>query len=153
MNNISKFLTAAGALALVVLFLASSPRGEEQQASNIYRVVTSDTITDTGADTFAIAPNLASLWAYNWVVSATQVSGTTNVIVRLQESNETTGNIWYEVERDTIITGGQGLIIRLDGRAAPGGAFVRGQRQRAILTGVGTGVSAWRAAIVLKKAN
>jgi hypothetical protein len=153
MNNISKFLAAAGALALVVLFFASAPRGEEQQASNIYRVVVTDTIENTDADTFAITPNLASYWAYNWVVSATQVSGTTSIVVRLQESNETTGNIWYEVERDTVITGGQGLIVRLDGRNAPGEGIVKGQRQRAILTSIDTSVTAWRAAIVLKKAN
>jgi hypothetical protein len=154
MNNISKFLTAAGALALVVLFLAWAPQGEDQQATTIYRAVKTGTITDTGADTFAIVPNLASLWAYSYVVSATQTSGTTNITVRLQESNETTGNIWYEVERDTVKTGGQGLIVRLDGSKAAAGGYVRGQRQRVILTGTtGTQVSPFHTTVVLKKAN
>jgi hypothetical protein len=153
MNNISKFLTAAGALALVVLFLASAPRGEEQQASNIYRVVKTGIIEDTDADTFAIVPSLTSLWAYSYVVTATQLSGTTSIVAQLQESNETNVNLWYEVERDTVKTGGQGLIVRLDGSKAAAGGYVRGQRQRVILTSIDTSSSPYRIAVVLKKAN
>lgn len=132
-----------------------------QSAAGIYRYsspsVTTDrdTITNTAADTIAIPPTLISLWTYNTVINTTQVSGTTSVIAVLQESADGSGSIWYEVERDTVATNG---TIRLHG--APEVAldvysdrlgYVKGVRQRYILTGVGTHVTAYRLSTVLKK--
>jgi len=147
MKNISKFLAAAGALALVVLLIASAPRGEQQSAGTLYKpAVKTATITNTGADTTLVPVNLISLWSYNWTASATQTSGTTSIVVIVQESNETSGNLWYEISRDTVSAATGGLIKSQRGTAT-------GVRQRVIATGVGTHVSAYRLSGTFKKIN
>jgi hypothetical protein len=131
----------------VLLLIASAPRAEDQSAGGIYKpAVKTATITNTGADTTLVPVNLISLWAYNWTASATQTSGTSNIIVVVQESNETTGNLWYEVGRDTLSAATGGLIKN-------GKGTVGGVRQRVIATGVGTHVSAYRLTGTYKRVN
>jgi hypothetical protein len=88
------------------------------------------------------------LWSYNYVVTAANVSGTTNIIAILQESNARTGNVWYEVERDTLAAAG---TKRLHGGTTKPLGYVKGVRQRLILDGSGTQVSTYAATLTLKK--
>ena len=148
-RNISKFLAAAGAIALAVLLFAfTRPNlAEDQNVGGFYKPpVKTATITDTGADTTLVPVNLVSLWSYNWTASATQTSGTTAIVVVVQESNETTGNIWYEKARDTVSVAAGGLV-------KTGTGTVTGVRQRVIATGLGTHVSAYRLTGTFKKIN
>jgi len=150
--NASKIFALLGVLAFVAALVAYTLPSEagleaETNAGGIYKpAVRTATITNTGADTLLIPVNLISLWERNLVVSATQTSGTTNIIVVTQESNETTGNLWYEVARDTLSAASGGLLKRSSGT-------VKGVRQRFIATGVGTHVSAYRATLTYKRWN
>ena len=108
----------------------------------------SDTITNTGADTLTVPTTLVSLWSYNYVITAANVSGTTSIIAVLQESNARTGTVWYEVERDTLAAAG---TKRLHGGAINTLGYVKGLRHRLILTGTGTHVSTYAANVTLKK--
>lgn len=98
---------------------------------------TADTITNTEADTLTGVTLYYDLWNYNYTLTATQLSGSTNIIAVLQENNYTTGNTtaWYEVERDTLVGAG---TLRLYGASNTAPSLVKGVRQRVIQTGVGT---------------
>jgi hypothetical protein len=149
-NIINPAAAATALFAFVALLFAfSAPQGapDEQSAGGIYKPpVRTATITNTGADTLVVPVNLISLWAYNWTASATQTSGTSNIIVVVQESNETTGALWYEVGRDTLSAATGGLI-------KTGKGTVGGVRQRVIATGVGTHSSAYRLTGTYKRVN
>ena len=55
---------SAGMLTAAILLTSAKP-SEFDAGTDLYRqVVTLDTITDTGADTIAISPNLFSFWKY-----------------------------------------------------------------------------------------
>lgn len=98
---------------------------------------TTDTITNTESDTLTGVTLYYDLWNYNFTNTATQLSGTTNLIHVLQENNYISGNTtaWYEVERDTLAGAG---TLRLYGGTNTAPSYVKGVRQRVILTGVGT---------------
>lgn len=151
MKNITLVALAAILLLATVLAFtgANAPAvaAEEAGPGNMYKPpVRTATITNTGVDTLTISPNLISLWDYNLVLSATQTSGTSNIIVVTQENNETTGTLWYETGRDTLSAASGGLLKRQFGT-------VRGVRHRFIATGVGTHVSAYRATLSYKQTN
>lgn len=121
---------------LAFAFSESFDEDEFVAGSTIYEnTFTADTITNAENDTLTISPNLISFWSYNWTLRATQESGTKDVIFILQESNERTGDSWYEVERDTA-SGSGTTITRLFGSGLSGRA--QGVRQRVILDGSGT---------------
>lgn len=149
-HNILLFAIAATLAVFIGLaFSSTGAAGEEQSASSkIYRRAWSDTITDAGNDTLTVPVTLSSLWTYNYVVNATQTSGTTAIIAILQENNATSGAIWYELERDTIAGAG---LVRLHGLDI--GSFVKGSRQRLILDGSGTQVSPYTVTLTSKMAN
>lgn len=110
-----------------------------------------DTLTNTESDTLTVDPLLISNWRYNYALTATQQSGTKSVIIILQENSERTGGTWYEIERDTA-TGASTTVHRLHGASAADGiGWVKGVRQRVILTGTGTHATTYRLRAILKK--
>jgi hypothetical protein len=120
-----------------------------QSAANIYRYSWSaDTLTNTANDTLLVPPNLVSLWTYNTVLTASNVSGTTDIILILQENNASTGAVWYEVERDTLNGAGS---VRLHGGSQAALGYVKGVRQRYIVDGDNTQVSVYSMTTTLKK--
>lgn len=98
---------------------------------------TSDTITNTEADTLTGVTSLYDLYNYNFTSTATQLSGTTSLIHILEENNFQSGNTtaWYEVERDTMAGAG---TLRLYGGSNTAQSLVKGVRQRVIIKGIGT---------------
>ena len=111
-----------------------------------------DTLTNTANDTINIDELLTSQWTYNWQINCTNISGTTNIIAILQESNNNSN--WYEVERDTAATT---EILRLHGselNADPDNnvlGYVKGLYQRLILDGGGTHSTSYTVDCVMKK--
>jgi len=133
---------SAGMLTAAILLTSAKP-SEFDAGTDIYRqVVTLDTITDTGADTIAISPNLFSFWKYNYVVKGTQLTGTINIKATVQERNAPGSDIWYDV--DTLTLNTNGGIIKLDGD-------VYGVGHRVLLTGSGTQSSSYTLQATLKK--
>lgn len=144
MKKIQNIILVFGLLFMIgIVVSANMP---VQSSSSIYQLTDSGTITNAGNDTLTVPVNLISLWSYNWVVTATQTSGTTDIIAILQESNATSGAVWYEVERDTISGPG---TVRLFGDGTNN--YVYGLRQRLILDGSGTQVSPFATKLTLKK--
>jgi hypothetical protein len=141
-----------GLIAIALTFTASRNADEaaaEFQTTNvIYSNSWADTITDATNDTLLIPTSLVSLWSYNHVITAVNVSGTTSIIAVLQENNARTGTVWYEVERDTLAAAG---TKRLHGGAINALGYVKGVRQRLILDGAGTQVSTYSVTTTLKK--
>jgi hypothetical protein len=141
-----------GLLAVALTFMASRNADNEarefQTTNVIYTNSWADTITDAANDTLLIPTALVSLWSYNYVITAANVSGTTNIIAILQENNARTGTVWYEVERDTLAAAG---TKRLHGGAINALGYVKGVRQRLILDGSGTQVSTYATTLTLKK--
>lgn len=110
-----------------------------------------DTLTNTESDTLTVTPLLLSNWRYNYVLTATQQSGTKSVITILQENSERTSGTWYEVERDTA-TGASTTVLRLHGASNPDGiGWAKGVRHRVILTGTGTQATTYTLRAILKK--
>lgn len=143
----NSFLIILAAVAVAIFALAfSAPQGENNVGTMYRPAVKTATITNTGADTTLIPSNLFSLWSYSYTASATQTSGTTAIVCIVEASNETTGNIWYEVARDTLSVAAGGLVKNLTGE-------VPGVRHRVRATGIGTHVSAYRLSSVFKKKN
>ncbi|MBK6622905.1 MAG: hypothetical protein IPG32_19340 [Saprospirales bacterium] len=72
------------------------------------------------------------LWNYNYTLTATQLSGTTNIIAVLQENNYISGNTtaWYEVERDTLVGAG---TLRLYGGTNTAPSYVKGSGNGGLL--------------------
>lgn len=151
-NKLGWFAVAFFLVSILFSFTSNAPDEEEFVAgSSIYEnTFTADTITDAENDTLAISPALISNWFYNWTLRVTQATGTKNVIFILQESNERSGDSWYEVERDTA-TGSGETIVRLYGSGLSG--RVSGVRQRVILDGSGTQSSTYVVKATLKKDN
>lgn len=109
-------------------------KAEEAPPPQIYQYTwTADTITNTESDTLTGVTLYYDLFNYNYTSTATQLSGTTNLIYVLQESNYGSGTEWYEVERDTLGAG----VNRLHG-ADNEFSLTKGIRQRVIITGIGT---------------
>jgi hypothetical protein len=140
------FMLLGFALFTILALAFSAPQGEDNVGAMYRPAVKTATITNAGADTTLIPSNLFSLWTYSYTGSLTQTSGTSSVILILEGSNETTGNVWFEVARDTMSAATGGLTKNLTGEVL----CVR-HRVRAI--GVGTHVSAYRLSSVFKKKN
>jgi hypothetical protein len=146
MKRNSFFILIGIALFAIMALAFSAPQGEDNVGTMYRPTVKTATITNTGADTTLIPSNLFSLWSYSYTGSLTQTSGTSSVILILEGSNETTGNVWFEVARDTISAATGGLTKNLTGE-------VLCVRHRVRATGVGTHVSAYRLSSVFKKKN
>jgi len=150
----SKYLPYAVVLAFLACalfsFTETAPAESELvAASPVYEYTfTADTITDAENDTLTVSPYLISNWKYNWTARVNQESGTKSVIFILEESNERTGDSWYEVERDTASGSGE-TITRLFGSGLSG--RVAGVRQRVVLDGSGTQSSTYTVKVTLKK--
>lgn len=124
---------------------AETPESMDAPSANIYQYVfTSDTITNTEADTLLIPTTLISRWGYNWTISTTQLSGTQNLSCQLQESNTRTGTDWIAVGSPVTTSGSTDLD-----RAV--GEFVYGVRQRLIITGSGTQSTRYTVTTTFKK--
>lgn len=102
---------------------------DDAEYPSVDYVFTSDTLSDTELDTLTYPYALLSKWTYNYVLSVIRDSGSGNPIFIVQESNQRTGDVWYEVARDTITATG---TYRLNGD------LIYGMRQRVILDGEGT---------------
>lgn len=92
---------------------------------------TTDTISDTEADTLLIPTNLLSDLTYNWTITTTELSGTLDITAVVQESNTIGGT-----PTDWVPVGTQAITADTTVRIA--GDRVYGTRQRIILTGSGT---------------
>lgn len=143
MNKLNKIMIglSAGLLTAAILMTSAKP-SEFDAGTDIYRVVVSDTITDTGADTIALSPNLFSFWKYNHVIEGDQLTGTIVLYVKVQERNAPNSTIWYEIESDSI-TADLG-VLQLNGDNY-------GVNQRVIITGSGTQSTKYTLQTVLKK--
>ncbi|MFZ7152196.1 MAG: hypothetical protein ACO1HP_00360 [Bacteroidota bacterium] len=113
---------------------------------------TTDTLTDTEGDTLTGVTLYYDLWNYNYSCTATQLSGSTNIIHILQENNFTSGNTgsWYEVERDTLVGAG---TQRLYGGSNLYPSLIKGVRQRVIVKGIGTQSSRYTLKGTFKKTS
>lgn len=140
------FVIASAFAALA--FFAPEPAGEDVATKIYRRSWTGDTITNAANDTLSLPVTLSSLWTYNYVLNATQASGTTSIIMIVQENNATTGSIWYESGRDTLAGAG---TIRVN--TTDISTHVLGSRQRVILDGSGTQVSPYSVTATFKMAN
>ena len=144
-----RILFLAGMLAAVAAFsLLAFSSPDAETASGVYRRSWSGTITNAGNDTLSIPVTLSSLWTYNYVLNATQTSGTTSIIAIVQENNSTSGSVWYEETRDTLT--GAGTIRVKQNEDIP---LVLGSRQRLILDGGGTQVSPYTVTGTFKSTN
>jgi hypothetical protein len=146
MKRNSFFILIGIALFSIMALAFSAPQGEDNVGTMYRPTVKTATITNTGADTTLIPSNLFSLWGYSYTGSLTQTSGTSSVVLIVEGSNETTGNVWFEVARDTLSAATGGLTKNLTGE-------VLCVRHRVRATGVGTHVSAYRLSSVFKKKN
>jgi len=114
---------------------------------------TTDTITNTEADTLTISPLLLSKWSYNWSFAIDSLSGTPNIAIKVQESNKRSGSEWYTLETSTVSGIGSTQSVTThngDNTENPDGK-VRGVRQRVILTGTGTESTLYSVKLTLKK--
>jgi len=147
-----------GGLAIIsIVFVTALAFSDAPAPSPNYRYVfTSDTITNTEADTLVVPGRLLSDWSYNHAFKMTELSGTLDVTIKLQESNDYSGDTWYDVE-DTGSFTTDGGIARLYGQEVLGSNTavkehrVRGVRQRIIITGTGTQSSVYSGTAVYKK--
>lgn len=140
-----KVLAIIGGLALAIAFLANTNSFYADPSASIYQYTfTSDTITDTEADTLVLPVLLYSKWDYNWTVTTTQESGTTDITAKLYESHLSSGDSWYQLT-DTLALSGATDIDRLTGSP------VAGIRQRLILTGAGTQTTTYTVKAIYKK--
>ena len=132
---------SAGMLTAAILLTSAKP-SEFDAGTDIYRVVASDTITDTGADTITLSPNLFSFWKYNYVVQGNELTGTIDLLVTVQERNTPNSSIWYTIATDTVLADLEVEVFTGD---------VYGTNQRVIITGSGTQSSEYTLQTVLKK--
>lgn len=109
----------------------------------MYTATSSDTITNAENDTITLSSRLFSKWSYNWTLDVTNLSGTTNVIVKVEESNSYSGDDWYPVGTPDTATGTE--LLRTYGDA------VYGRRQRVIIDGTGTQSSTYTATGTYKR--
>jgi len=141
MNKIIGYIGFATVLMTVALSIATT-KGSYDDAYEIYRYVSTDTITNTEADTIALTPNLFSFFKSNHTVNATQLSGTSDLDVTIQETNNIDGGEWYTVATDSIATNGGTVSLTSD---------VYGIKRRVIITGVGTQSTIYVLRSVMKK--
>lgn len=94
--------------------------------------LTVDTITNAGADTITLSTNLLSDLKYNWTITGDQLSGTIDLTIVIQESNQLTSSPddWIQVGTATIDADDESVRIT--------GEHVYGVKQRIIITGSGT---------------
>ncbi len=104
-----------------------------------------DTITNTEADTILLSSavsDVQSLYTYSWHVSRTNLSGTTNVALKVEERIPTSGTTgWVTVNKGS---GTGATAERLTGTE------LLGRQQRLILTGSGTQSSSYLVSVCLK---
>lgn len=116
------------------------------QPRNYFKVLASaGSIVNTEADTLTLSglDMDKATYRYNYAITRTNVSGTTNVTVILQESNETSGTTnWYTVATASG-TGATTTFIQA--------AQNYGPRHRIILTGAGTQSTTYRVTARLTK--
>lgn len=129
-------------IAALFIFGAASAQKTGDYYSKV--MVTLDTITNTEADTINLGVNLLSNYTYNYIISRTQLSGTANTTVKLQESNELTGSVWYDVATASGTGATVGIIQ---------GANTYGVRHRILITGTGTQSLSYKLTARLKKNN
>jgi len=151
------FYSLVGVAFVGIVLVTTLAFNDAAPASPNYRFeFTSDTITDTEADTLLVNARLLSDWSYNYAILLDTLSGTLNVTIKLQESNDYTGNTWYDVENTGSFTT-VGGIARLYGQEVLGSNTavkthrVRGVRQRIIITGTGTQSTTYSGNVVFKK--
>lgn len=129
-------------IAALFIFGAASAQKTGDYYSKV--MVTLGTITNTEADTINLGVNLLSNYTYNYIISRTQLSGTANTTVKLQESNELTGSVWYDVATASGTGATVGIIQ---------GANTYGVRHRILITGTGTQSLSYKLTARLKKVN
>lgn len=128
--------------SVIVFFSIATTNSNADDAYEIYRYETSDTITNTGADTILLTPNLFSFFKSNHTLYADTVSGTLNIAFVVQESPSLTGDEWYNAD-STSLTTVKGTVSQT--------SDVYGLRRRIILTGTGTQVSTYTLRSIFKK--
>lgn len=129
-------------LIMLLMVAADVPEAPAPASYEMYQQTAYDTITNTGADTITLTPNLFSYWKYNYTVFGNQLSGTIDFDVTIQESNLNGGGEWYTLATDSLAT--DAGTLQLTGNVA-------GVKHRVIITGVGTQSSTYRFRATLKK--
>lgn len=118
----------------------------EPNASNVVRYTfTADTITDAENDTLAFPFNVFSSYSSLYQLVRTNLSGTTNVSVTLQQSALTSGNTDWVTVATTSGTGATAEALTLNP--------TYGVRYRLIVDGSGTQSTRYVITAVLKKTN
>ncbi len=125
-------------------YTGDKPEAFEPYASNILRHnFTADTITDAENDTLSLPYNLFSSFTSLYQMTRTNLSGTTNVAVTLQQSALTSGNTDWITVGTTSGTGATAEALTLNP--------TYGVRYRLIFDGTGTQSSRYTLTAVLKK--
>lgn len=143
-------------LAFAAVSFASSwvPSPEAVNEMKHYQRQFTGSVTDTEADTLSVPANLVSIWQYNITADVTTSDSTeSNVVVILEENNQRTGGVWYELERDTVTINEAGLAASTRLYGGGGEGICRGHRQRLRVAGIGTQVSAYTVTTTYKRVN
>ena len=141
MNTFLKLFSGFAIISTIVISVATT-KGVYDDAYEIYRYVSTDTITNTESDTILLTPSLFSFFKANHTVYADQLTGTVDLDVTVQESNNVDGGEWYTVQTDSIATDLGTVSLTSD---------VYGIKRRIIITGVGTQSSTYVLRSVFKK--
>lgn len=134
----------AAADAPEVVYVGEDGAQYEPTASGIVRYTfTLDTITDAENDTLSFPYNVFSSYSSLYQITRTNISGTTNVAVTLQQSAVTSGNTDWVTVATTSATTATNEALTLNP--------TYGVRYRLIVDGSGTQNTSYRITAVLKK--
>lgn len=155
MQNANKILYRGAFIffsILAVIFLASS--GYEQAwDSPHYSETNTGTISGTEADTITVDFLCQSLWTYQHSFYGVEDTATMEVKIDYQVNDFDTGHDsdWRTVESDTLKAGKNPLVLSAS-TGVSGLAYVKGKRNRYILTGLdGTQDVTYTARTILKQ--
>ncbi len=100
------FLVALAVLGSVLLLSSFDKTNEEEAAGKVTTLlITQDTLTNAEKDTILINSNIASLFTYCAQPVITQLSGTANVKVYLDQSCLSSGNTdWFTIDSTATLT-------------------------------------------------
>lgn len=145
MKNKILFLGLFALLAIGLYSFSKESTAEYYAPGGTYRYALTDTITNTEIDTVTFPVNFVSLYTALLTVPRTQLSGTTNVTIYIDESSVTSGVTDWKV------------IDTLSGTGATVASFtqdeLRGLRYRIRLAGTGTQSSRYTLNWTAKKKN
>lgn len=127
-----------------IVYVGEDGTQYEPNASNIVRYTFAlDTISNANNDTLSFPYNVFSSYSSLYQITRTNISGTTNVSVALQQSAVTSGNSDWVTVATTSGTSSTNEALTLNP--------TYGIRYRLIVDGTGTQSTSYRITAVLKK--